>query len=145
MLFELLQPLVELLADGLDRARNTLFGKDEVLGGVDVHLFMGLQDVAGERVDGRQPLDLVAEELDAVADLLVGRPELDHVATDAELAPLERHIVAVVLDIDELQQRLIAIDHVSQAQVDHHLAIVFGRAQAVDARDAGHDDHVLAG
>ena len=62
--------------------------------------------VAGERVDGRQPLDLVAEQLDPVADLLVGRPELDHVAPHAELAALEGHVVAVVLDVDELQEHL---------------------------------------
>ena len=60
-------------------------------------------------------LDLVAEQLDPVAELLVGRPELDHVAADAELAALERDVVAVVLDVDELQQHLVAVDDVADA------------------------------
>ena len=100
--------------------------------------------VAGERVDRRQPLDLVAEQLDPVADLLVGRPELDDVPPHPELAPLERDVVAVVLDIHELQQHLVAVDDVAQPEPHHHLAVVFRRAQAVDARDARHHDHVLA-
>ena len=115
-----------------------------MLGRIDIHLLVGFQNIAGQRVDRRQPLDLVAEELDPVADLVVGRPELDHVAAHPELAPLERDVVAVVLDIDELQKHLVTIDRVPPAEVDHHLAIVLRRPQAVDARHARHHDHVLA-
>ena len=93
----------------------------------------------------RQPLDLVAEQLDPVADLLVGRPELDHVAADAELAALEgrrrcgrtgcRRASAASRRGRSMSPTL---------EADHHLAVVVGRAQAVDARHAGDDDHVLA-
>ena len=144
LFLQLLEPLLQLVADRLDGPLDSLLGKDEVLGRVNVHLLVGLQHVPGERVDRRQPLDLVAEQLDPVSDLLVGRPELHHVAPHAELAPLERDIIAVILDVHELQEHLVAVHHVSQAEVDHHLAIVLGRAQAVDARHAGHHDHVLA-
>ena len=55
-------------------------------------------------------LDLVAEQLDAVGELLVGRPDLDGVAADAELAALEGDVVALVLDVDELQEQVVAVD-----------------------------------
>ena len=60
-----------------------------------------LDDLAGERVDPRDALDLVAEELHADAALLVRREDLDRVAPDAELVADERHVVALVLELDE--------------------------------------------
>ena len=49
----------------------------------------------------RDALDLVAEELHADAALLVGREDLDRVAPDPELVADERHVVALVLQLDE--------------------------------------------
>ena len=145
LVLERLEPLVQLVLDRLDRPLDPLLGQDEVLGRVDVHLLLLFEDRAGQRVDHGEGLDLVAEQLDPVADLLVGRPELDDVAPDAELAALEADVVAVVLDVDELQEHLVAVDGLADLEADHHLAVVVGRAEAVDARDAGDDDHVVRG
>ena len=60
-----------------------------------------LDELAGDRVDRGDPLDLVAEELDADAALLVRREDLDRVAADPELVADERHVVALVLELDE--------------------------------------------
>ena len=43
-----------------------------------------------------------------------------------------------------LPQHLVAIDGLADLQEDHHLEVVLGRAQAVDAGDAGDDDDVPA-
>ncbi len=110
LFLQLLEPLLQLLADALDGPLDPFLGQDEVLGRVDIHLLVRLEHAAGQRVDRRQPLDLIAEELDPVAELFIGRPELDHVAAHPELAPLERHVVAFVLDVDELQEHLVAVD-----------------------------------
>ena len=45
-------------------------------------------DLPGERVEGLQRFDLVAEELDAQGELLVLRDDLDGVAPDPERARL---------------------------------------------------------
>ena len=63
-----------------------------------------LDDLAGERVDRADALDLVAEELDAHRPLLVGREHLDRVAAHAELVAGEREVVALVLQLDEPAQ-----------------------------------------
>ena len=43
-----------------------------------------------------------------------------------------------------LSKQFVAVDRVSHAQRDHHLEIVLGRAQAVDAAHAGDHDHIPA-
>ena len=56
-------------------------------------------------------LDLVAEELDPDGPVfLVGREDLDDVAADPERAPVEIDVVALVLDVHELPQELVAVE-----------------------------------
>jgi hypothetical protein len=118
----LLEAFVQLLLDRLDGPLDPFLRQDEMLGRVDVHLLLLLQDGAGQGVDDRERLDLVAEQLDAEPDLLVRRPELHDVPSDAELAALEGDVVAVVLDLDESQEHLVAVDLLADLQLDHHLA-----------------------
>ena len=61
-------------------------------------------------VDDREGIDLVAEQFDAVGELLGRGPDLDGVAADAELAALEGDVVALVLDVDEPQEQVVAVD-----------------------------------
>src|SRR5665811_1991998 len=51
---------------------------------------------------------------------------------------------ARVLDVDQLAQHLVAVDGVADAEQDHLLEVVLGRAEAVDAAHAGDDDDVAA-
>jgi hypothetical protein len=53
--------------------------------------------VARQRVEARDPLDLVTPQLDADALLLVRREHLHHVAAHAERAALEAGVIARVL------------------------------------------------
>src|SRR5262249_11079750 len=141
---ELRQPLLQLGADPLDSAFDARLRRDEVLRRVDVQVVELPQRLAADGVDDGERLDLVAEQLDAQGELLVGGPDLDHVAADAELAALECRVVALVLDVHELEQELVAVEDLALDDADHHGLVVAGRAQAVDARDAGDDDDVLA-
>ncbi len=141
---ELLEPLRQFPADLRDGRGDALLGQHEVLGGIDEELLAALDHLAAYRMDQRELLDLVAPELDAEAALLVAGPDLDAVAADAELARLKLDVAPLVLDVDQLAEHLVAIDRLAQLQADHHGAVVFRRAQAVDAGDAGDDDHVAA-
>ena len=141
---ELFEAVVEFLLDADDRLARARLRRDEVLGGIDEQLRQFLYDLAGDGVDDAQRIDVVAEEFDAVADFLGGGPDFDRVAADAELAALEGHVVALVLDVHELEQQVVAVDGFSLGEVDHHPLVVGGRAEAVDARDGRDDDDVLA-
>src|SRR5262249_2060929 len=94
--------------------------------------------------DDRQAVDLVAEELDAKAELLVGGPDFDDVATDAKLAAGEGHVVALVLDVHEPQEDVIAVDGFALGQAHHHALVITRRAPAIYTRDAGNNDDVFA-
>src|SRR5204862_85406 len=78
-------------------------------------------DFAAGRVDDADALDLVAEELDAVGEFLVGGPDFHRVAADTEGAAGEGDVVAVVLDVDELAQGQVAVGRVPGPQGDQPL------------------------
>ncbi len=102
------------------------------------------EGLAGERVEARQLVDFVAEQLDPERDVFVRGVDLDDVAADAEDAAVEVVVVALVLNLDELSQNLVAIDPLPALERQHHPVVGLGRSQPVDARDAGHDDDVPA-
>ena len=69
-----------------------------------------VDQLARERVEVLQALDLVAEQRRAEGRLGVGREDLQRLAAHAERAAAERDVVARVLDRDELAQQLVAVD-----------------------------------
>ena len=117
---------------------------DEVLGREDVQLLQVVQDFAGERVEGHHALDLVPEHRDPEGLLAVGGDDLQRVALGAEGAGPQFQVVALVVDVDQVAQDQVAPDGLPDVQVEHHLAVGFRVAQAVDARHRGHDQHVAA-
>ena len=98
------EPLGELGLDALDRGAHLLLLGHVVRRREQHERVELLDDLAGERIDRRDALDLVAEELDPDAALLVRREDLDRVAADPELVADERHVVALVLQLDEPAQ-----------------------------------------
>ena len=128
------------LDDGaLDRGlRGHVLGRREDRDRVETR-----EHLAGERVEVRDRLDLVAEERDAVGGLRVGGLDLEHVALDPEAAAAEQGVVADVLDVDQLAEHEIAVLLLAGVQEHDLLLVLLRRAEAVDARDRG-DDHDVA-
>ena len=89
--------------------------------------------LAGQRVEGNQLVDLVAEQLDTQRLVLVRRIDFDDVAANAEGAAGEVVVVPLVLDFDELAQDLVAVDALAALERQHHAVIGLGRTEAVDA------------
>src|SRR5690625_2062221 len=134
----------ELLLDGGDRLRHPLRSGDIVGGREDPQRIDLLDDLTGERMQVVELLDLVAEELDADRQLLVRGDDLHGVAAHPEGAAGERHIVAVVLDVDQQPQQRVA-RHLG-ADLQGHRAVQVGLrgAQTVDAGHRGDDHHITA-
>ena len=82
---------------------------DVVRGRPDRQRVVVVRDLAGEVVDLGDRLDLVAEELDAHRAVGVRREDVDDVAAHAERAAREVEVVAVVLDVDEVADELVAV------------------------------------
>ncbi len=141
--FELRQPLLQFLLDGRDGVGHALRPGDVVSGREDAQRIDLAYHVAGERMHVVQRLDLVAEELDAERELLVGRDDLDGVAAHPERATGERHVVAGVLHVDQQSQQPVARHLGAYFQLHRPVQVGLRRAQPVDA---GHrrDHHDVA-
>ena len=137
-------PLLHLGLDVDERLLELVAGRHEVGRRVDVEVVALGDQLAGQRVDLGDPLDLVAEELDPDDPIVRGRHELEGVAADPEPGPLERLVVALVLEVDEVAQDGVAPVLAAPPQAQDGRAVVDRRAEAVDAADAGDDDHVAA-
>ena len=135
-------PLLHLGLDVDDRFLELVLRRDVVGRRVDVDLLALGQQLAGQRVELGDPLDLVAEELDPDERLLRGGLELQRVAADAEAGPGERGVVALVLEVDQVAQDGVAPVLAAGPELEHGRAIVDRGAEAVDARHRGHDDDV---
>ena len=139
---ELADPDLHLGVDVDDRLLELVLRRDVVGRRVDVGLLALGQQLAGQRVELGDPLDLVAEELDPDERLLRRRLELERVAADPEPGAAQRLVVALVLEVDQVAQDGIAAVLPADPQLEHGRAVVDRGAEAVDARDRGHDDHV---
>ena len=109
---------------------------------IDRDLVVSAQRLARERIERGEFVHLVAEELDAEPLLFVGGIHLDDVAAHAEVAAAEVVVVALVLDLHELAEDLLASDALTPFERKQHAVIGFRRTEAVDARHAGDDDDV---
>ena len=140
---ELADALLHLGLDVDDRRLQLVGRRDEVRRRVDVELLALGEQLAGQRVELGDPLDLVAEELDADEGLLGGRAGARGCRRGRGSVPGSRAcVVALVLEVDEVAQHAVAPVLAADPQLEDGRAVVDRRAEAVDARDAGDDDHV---
>ncbi len=145
VVLEPLQPLLEFDFDLGHRLGHTLGTGDVVGGREDVCALQFAQLLAGQRVDRGDAVDRVAEHLDAQHRRLVGRMHLDGVATHPEVAAAERHVVAVVLHVDETTQDVAHVVVDADVEVEQIAPVLLGIAHAVDARHRRDHDHVAPG
>ena len=121
---ELGQPLLELGLDATDGSGHPLVRGHVVGCRPDGQIVERGQALAGQWVDGGDGLDLVAEQLDADQELLVGRVDLDRVTPHPELAPDQVHVVPLVLHVDELGQDRSLVVLLARLQHEELLAVL---------------------
>ena len=116
----------------------------DIMGGrIDGHMVYEAPGRAGDGVDLRDAVDLVAEKLDAQGVFVgIGQMDLQRVAPDAEAVALKIDVVALILQLHQLGAELVPVPLLPHPQRDHHIGVVDGVAQRIDAGDAGHDDHI---
>ena len=130
--------------DRTDGAPDFFLGHDEVCRRRNDHMAQWALDVAAHDIERLGAFQGVAEEVEPDPLGGVGGKDIHRVAPDAEGAGLGSVVVAVVLDIHEFREDLVAVNGVADAGLHDHFFVILGRAEAVDAGDGGHDDHVVA-
>ena len=134
---------IALGADLADGALHLFMRRDIVRRGIDRHMAERADGRAGDDIDVRNAVDLVAEKLHAHGMVgRIGRKNVDRVAADAEHIAREGDVVALIADVDELAHELLRVALLAGAQRDDHVGIVDRVAEAVDTRHGRDDDHV---
>ncbi len=113
-------------------------------GGPNWQRFIGTQHLARNVVDFRDLLYLIAPELHADRVVRIGWEHIQSIAAHAERAALQLVVVSVVLDVDELVDKLIAVLLNLLVQEHGHAGVFHWGADAVDAGDGCHHDNVTA-
>jgi hypothetical protein len=117
---------LELGLDGRDGPGHRLVARDIVRRRVHRQVLERLANVAGERIEERDPLERVAEERESNCLLLVARLQLDGVATHPERATEEGHVVAVVVHVDEAAQQCALVVLLARDERHHLLGVLLG-------------------
>ena len=141
---QLRQALGQLGANPPDGTLDRGALRDEVSRRIDCRAIHRPDDVPGERIDLRDPLDFITPELDAHRLLVVGREDFDRIAAHAECAALEADVVALILHGDQISEQGVPAPLFSLLGRHQQLAVQLRVAQAVDGRDARDDDDVVA-
>ena len=140
---QLLQPLIQLNLDMLDRIQHRLPGRHIMRFRVDGDPWHSAQDLTGQRVEIAEILNLVIEELDADSFLLGFRREyIDHIAPNPVIGPVELDIVPGVLKFGQAPEDVSLIDLIAPVQMQHHLQVGLGVTEAVDRRHRRHNDGI---
>ena len=92
----------------------------------DGYVLQFIPDLPGQDVDLRDPVDLVPEKFYPDGGVrLIGRNHLQYVPPDPEGPAVEIHVIAVVLDLDQLRHQLVPLLCHAGAQGDHHVLVVY--------------------
>ena len=142
---QLFQPSVKFGFYPLDCLLQSRARGHVVAVGIDADLFEAVGLGAGQRVEFGDGLQLVAKEIKApCAVFQVGGPNLDHIATHAEPTALEGGVETAVLLGHQLVDEAALFILLTDDHVLRHGRIGLDRADAVDAGNRGHDDHIVA-
>ena len=111
---------------------------------IDRRARRALRDLARQRIEVADLLDLVVEQLDAHGVLLrLGGKDVDDVAAHAIGAAREIERIARVLQLRQAAQQVALVQRRAAREMQHHAVVRLGIAEAVDRRHR-RDDHDVA-
>ena len=137
-------PLVQLDPDRLHGRHESLARSDVVRPRVDGKPVVLVVHPAGDRIDARDLVDLVAEELDPHGIVLVGWPDLQDVTAQAESAAGQIVGRPLVLHLGQLPKIVLERLALATLEEEEHAVIERRLTDAVDAGDGGNDDDVAS-
>src|SRR5208283_3085744 len=144
LVLELLHPFVPFLLDLAQDPAETLVHGEEVGCREDRELREPAALFLGHGVEFHDLADRAPVEYDTMNGLARAH-HVDRPAADAEAAPLQLDVVAVVLHPDELLEQGLSRDFLAHREFDDGGPVVLGRAETVDAAHRGDDKNVPSG
>ena len=93
-------------------------------------------------MQGHDFLNLITKHLNANSQLFIHWNDLNGVTADSECAPLEGHIVSLVLNIYKATQQFVSLNLIANFESDHAIYIFLRGAKTVDARNGGNHNYI---
>jgi hypothetical protein len=142
LFFELSLPVGEFGEDVIDGCVLALRKNNVMALWINGQARILLLDGAEQRIDLRERIDLVPEELNAKRVLVVCRIDLDHIPAHSKCSTAEVDVVAFVEDLDEAAGDIFTLNLLALFEQQQHAIVGLGRAQTVDAGDRADDDGI---
>ena len=92
-----------------------------------------LLDRAEERIDLRERVHFIAEQLDTICVVIIRGKNFDYIATNTKGPALKVTIVAFIENLHQFAENVLALDLLPFFQEEQHAVISLRRSQAVDA------------
>src|ERR1035441_4507172 len=86
-----------------------------------------------QRIDLRERLYLIAEQLNPISRLVIRRIDFDHITAHTKCSTPEVHIIALVENFNQSPSYIFAADTLAFFQQQQHSVVSLRRTQAVDA------------
>ena len=141
---ELGHALLALLLDGLESRRHLGLLGHVVRSGPHRDGVVLTQQLTCDLIDLGNELYLVAKELKAQGVLRIRRIDINHIATHAKRTARKVIVIAIVLNINQRVDKIIALERHLLIHVGSQARIVLRAADTVNARDARNHNHIAA-
>ena len=141
--FKVFHPLRQFLLNLYTGNIDLLLWYDIVRSRIDHHMLQRGMYLTRQRIRLRDPVYLIPEELNA--DQMITalcRIDFHHITAHPEAAPVQIHVIAVVLHLDQSPDHIITIPLHTGPQRHTHTRILFRTSQTIDAGHTGHHHHI---
>ena len=120
--------------------RNDVVGRRE-----DRDVLQLAEDFTGQRIDLGDPVDLVAKKFHPNGFFaFLRREDFQHIAAHTESSPVEIHVIAIILNIDQGLDDIVPVFFHSRPQRDDHFHIILRTSDSINTGHAGDHDHIPA-
>ena len=142
---EVFNALIEFILQILDGFLQFFLWRDVMARRENSNMPQFTERNAGQRVNTADAVHLITEKLDTDNILIrVYRPDFHRVAAHAEAVALERNVVALVLNVYQSTDELLAAHLHARTDGNHHAFVVDWVAERVNARHGRHNDHIAS-
>ena len=125
-----------------DGPLRLLLGGHEEVGRINLIVGIAPQTLQGDGVKLFNAVYLIVPERDAQDDVVVGHVDVYGIALHAEVATLQRKVIAHVERLYQLAEQGVAVHLLALDNLDDILREGIGAAHTVNTRNTGHDHHV---
>ena len=142
-IFQLPEPFIQLFPDGSQGPFHFILCRDIMTGRINRHMFSFGNDFSGQHIHFGQSVNFITEHFNADNGIIERRrKDFDGITMNAECPPFQAHIIARILDIDQLMQDFFLGLFLTEAQRNDEFAVIFRVAQAIDAGHGCNDNDV---